>query len=295
MKKLVYLILLLLGAALVLAEAPQKFSYQAIVRDSQGDLVKNTTIDMQISIYYYTSHTTISNVYVETHSPVTNANGLVTIQIGGGTVKSGTFATIDWAAHQFYIKTEIDPGLGIRYSITSDTQLLSVPYALHASTASSLTNKSLSLNIYGAFLPDNKATFTHGFGINSSISFPDTQISTFSMNFTLPQDYVTGDPIKIRMLVSANSTGAVSLLPNSISVLRAGSSAIVGGNVTTGLSIGSVNILTANLLYEIMGGITTPVAGNPLRAGDVITFNYYRNNNDANTGVFRIHGIEIRY
>ncbi len=135
MKKLTILFAALTIVLTLQAESPQKISYQAIIRNTKGVLVTNTTIEMQISIYFYVSKTTTKNVYVETHTPVTNENGLVSIEIGTGNVVTGVFADIDWEARLFYLKTEIDPGGRTGYTITSDTQILSVPYALHAKTA----------------------------------------------------------------------------------------------------------------------------------------------------------------
>jgi hypothetical protein len=88
---------------------------------------------MQISILQGSSTGTV--VYTETQTPTTNANGLVSIEIGGG----AGFSTIDWANGPYFIKTETDPTGGTTYSITGTSQLLSVPYALHAKTAESIT------------------------------------------------------------------------------------------------------------------------------------------------------------
>ncbi|MBK8806992.1 MAG: collagen-like protein [Bacteroidales bacterium] len=74
-----------------------------------------------------------TTVYTEIQTPNTNANGLVSVEIGG---KIG-FSSIDWANGPYFIKTETDPSGGTDYSISSVTQLLSVPYALYAKTAGS--------------------------------------------------------------------------------------------------------------------------------------------------------------
>jgi uncharacterized protein (TIGR02145 family) len=114
----------------VFAQTPNKMSYQAVIRNSSDALVADTQVGMQISILEGSASGTV--IYVETQTPTTNANGLVVIEIGGGTVVSGDFATIDWANGSYFIKTETDPDGGINYSITGTSQLLSVPYALHA-------------------------------------------------------------------------------------------------------------------------------------------------------------------
>ena len=131
MKRLFTILITVLFSVALFAQTPQKMSYQAVIRNSSNALVISTPIGMQISILQGTS--TGTPVYVETQAPTTNANGLVTIEIGGGTIVSGSFAGIDWTAGPYYIKTEIAVVAPLTtYTITGVTQLLSVPYALHA-------------------------------------------------------------------------------------------------------------------------------------------------------------------
>ena len=118
------------------AQAPQEMSYQAIVRNSSNQLVVTHAVGMKISILQTSA--TGTAVYVETQVPTTNANGLVTIEIGSGTVISGTFTAINWANGPYFIQTETDPSGGTSYTITGTSQLLSVPYALYAKTAESI-------------------------------------------------------------------------------------------------------------------------------------------------------------
>src|SRR5690554_566777 len=104
---------------------------------------------MQISILQGSASGTA--VYVETQTPTSNANGLVSLEIGAGTVVSGDFTTIDWANGPYFIKTETDPTGGTSYTITGTSQLLSVPYALHAKTAETVTGTITETDpIFGA-------------------------------------------------------------------------------------------------------------------------------------------------
>ena len=143
------------------AQAPEKMSYQAVVRDSGDALVTNQAVGMQISILQTTA--TGTAVYVETHTETTNVNGLVTLEIGTGSVVSGDFTTIDWSADSYFIKTETDPTGGTSYTITGTSQLLSVPYALHAKT---VTQPTYNVNTFyaelGGYVIEVNSDGTHG-------------------------------------------------------------------------------------------------------------------------------------
>jgi hypothetical protein len=128
-----FAILLLLQGIVGNAQAPSKFSYQAVIRNASGGLVTNQIVGIRIRILQGSSTGTI--VYAETHSVTTNTNGLVNIEIGAGTVLNGNFSTINWASGPYFLRTDTDPLGGTFYSITSNTQLLSVPYALYAATS----------------------------------------------------------------------------------------------------------------------------------------------------------------
>lgn len=133
MKKLLTICATLVITASIFAQAPNKMSYQAVVRNSSNALIINQPVGMRISILQGSASGTA--VYVETQTPSTNANGLVSIAIGTGTVVSGTFSAIDWGNGPFFIQTETDPAGGTSYSITGTSELLSVPFALFAANA----------------------------------------------------------------------------------------------------------------------------------------------------------------
>ena len=133
MKKVISILGAVLLTATIWAQSPEKMSYQAVIRDSDDNLITDTQVGMQISILQNSESGTA--VYAETQEPTTNANGLINIEIGTGTVESGDFAAIDWANGSYFIKTETDPTGGSSYTITGTSQLLSVPYAFHAKTA----------------------------------------------------------------------------------------------------------------------------------------------------------------
>ena len=116
-----------------LAQAPNKMSYQCVIRNAGGTLVTNTGVSVKISILQGSESGTA--VYTETHGVTTNANGLATLQIGTGTPVTGTLGAVNWAAGPYFIKTETDPAGGTNYTITGTSELASVPYALYAANS----------------------------------------------------------------------------------------------------------------------------------------------------------------
>ena len=124
---IITLVCLLIGTS-IFAQAPQKMSYQAVIRNTSGALVTSTSVGMKISILQGTLAGTV--VYAETQNASTNANGLVSVEIGSGTIVAGNFAGINWANGPYFIKTQTDPTGGTNYTISSSSQLMSVPYAL---------------------------------------------------------------------------------------------------------------------------------------------------------------------
>jgi len=134
------------------AQAPQKMSYQAVLRNAGNALISNTPVAMRVSVLQGSASGTA--VYVERHTLTTNINGLATFEIGTGTIISGSFATINWGSGQYFVKTETDPAGGTNYSISGTSQLLSVPYALYAKTVDGVSATNIA-NWNSAFLWGN--------------------------------------------------------------------------------------------------------------------------------------------
>jgi hypothetical protein len=123
-------------------QAPEGFKYQAVVRDAGNTILNNQAVGMQITIQEGSIGG--ATVYQETFSPTTNGYGLVNLEIGSGTVVSGTFATIDWSTGPYFIETAADVTGGTTYVVMGTSQLMSVPYALHANTAENVTNDAVN-------------------------------------------------------------------------------------------------------------------------------------------------------
>ena len=116
---------------------PNAFNYSAVARNAAGQPIATTTIGIQITILK-TSPTGASQ-YSENHFVNTDAFGLFNLVIGAGAVQSGSMATIDWSNDNYYLKVGMDATGGTNFLTMGTTQLLSVPYALYAKSAGSVS------------------------------------------------------------------------------------------------------------------------------------------------------------
>ena len=132
-KSIIISLAYLLISSTLWAQAPQKMSYQAVIRNSSNALITNHSVGMQITILQGSATGTV--VYTEIKTATTNTNGLVSVEFGGGV----GFDTITWANGPYFIQTETDPAGGTNYTITGTSQLLSVPFAFYAKTSGSST------------------------------------------------------------------------------------------------------------------------------------------------------------
>ena len=175
MKNCIMTICFLIFAIGLFAQAPQAFKYQAVARDNSGNLIANQSVGFRISILQ--NSPTGTSVYSETHTVASNNLGLVNLDLGAGNPVSGTFSTINWGSGNYFVKVELDVTGGSNYLFMGTSQLLSVPYALHAQTANSIANDSdaQTLTINGSTLsisngnsvtlPSGSTAYTAGSGI----------------------------------------------------------------------------------------------------------------------------------
>jgi hypothetical protein len=166
----------------VLGQTPEKMTYQAVVRNNSDALVSNQAVGTQISILQGSA--TGTAVYVETHTTTTNTNGLMTLEIGNGTVESGQMSNIDWADGPYFLKTETDPSGGTNYTITGVSQLLSVPFALHAKTAESLSGSITEFDPLFELSPAHGISGLNITNWNNAFGWGNHALAGYLTNFT---------------------------------------------------------------------------------------------------------------
>jgi hypothetical protein len=242
MKRIITIAAALFLTVSLWAQSPEKMSYQAVVRNSSDALVTSAAVGMQISILQ--GGATGTAVYVETQTPTTNANGLVSLEIGAGTVVSGDFTTIDWANDTYFIKTETDPTGGTTYTITGTTQLMSVPYALHAKTAENITGTVSYTEtdpVFGASIA-NGITATDTTNWNNHTVDTDTQLDSTDIAI---MGYIAGSDIN----------GTTNYLVKFTGVTAGGNSQIFddGTNIGIGTSNPSENLVVSETAGSTAG------------------------------------------
>ncbi len=133
MKKLFTFLASITLSVVLLAQAPESFSYQTVIRDANWAVLGNQSVGIKISIIEGQPNGVA--IYEETHQSQTSQIGLVNLAVGGGTVVSGTFSSIDWGVNSYFIQVAVDVTGGTNYVEMGTTQLRSVPYALYAKTS----------------------------------------------------------------------------------------------------------------------------------------------------------------
>ncbi len=143
MKKVIYTSVFMLCAFFVIAQAPQKFNYQAVARNAQGAVLPSQNVKVRVSILDGSANGT--SQYTETHSATTSQLGLFNLPVGGGTLVSGDFSTITWASGDKYLKIEMDATGGNNFSLVGTSQLLSVPFALFSEKSNIQAGNGISI------------------------------------------------------------------------------------------------------------------------------------------------------
>ena len=209
MKKVFTFLVAILLTATIFAQAPQKMSYQAVIRNSSAALVPNKQIGMEINIRQGSQTGTV--VYTETQTPTTNANGLISIEIGGGT----GFSSINWASANYYMETKTAVVAPLTtYTITGVSQLLSIPYALSAKTAESITGTITETDpLYSASQAANiTATNITNLGNLSGLNTGDQDLSGLATTTSVTNglatkvDKVTGKGLSTNDYTTAEQT-----------------------------------------------------------------------------------------
>lgn len=236
MKKSIFLFAFCaLFAGAVYAQAPQKFNYQGIARNSTGAPIASASLGLRLSIHDGSAVGAV--VYQETQTTTTNAYGLYHVAIGAGTVVSGTMAGVNWASGDKYIQVEIDPAGGTAYVNLGASQLLSVPYAIYAATGPAVPSALSGTKNRVVKFTDAST------GGNSQITDNDT---TVAINTPAPSS-------GIKFQVTASGSNAIKATLGGTPPTTIATAGSIYGESTTG--IGVIGVSTGqNGVYGLSTG-----------------------------------------
>lgn len=203
MKRIFTLMALAAFSLSIFAQSPDLMSYQAVLRNAENSLITNQAVAVQISIMQGTPNA--SPLYTEVHTLNTNANGLISLKIGTG-VSGDDFSLIDWSSGPYFLKTETDPAGGTNYTISSTSQLLSVPFAKYADEAGNVFSGNYG-DLAGA--PTNVGAFANDAGYISGVTGSETAFNGWdkdvSDDFSGVYGDLTGAPVNVSAF--ANDAG----------------------------------------------------------------------------------------
>jgi len=167
------IILFILLPLFAFSQSPQKINFQSILRNTNGEVQSNKSVSLKISIL--SGSISGSSVYSETHTKTTDISGLISLQIGNGTVLSGVFGNIAWGSVAHFIKLEADFSGGSNYVLLGTQELMSVPYALYATkTDTSSLNLVNRLNAKVNISDTANMLSNYRTGINAKVNISDT-------------------------------------------------------------------------------------------------------------------------
>ena len=258
MKKFYLLLTLIVITAIQVAnaQAPQGIPYQAVARDNAGNLIKNQPISLRFSIHDGSASGAV--VYSETHAVTTDALGLFSVNIGGGT-SSATLADVNWGSGSKYTQVELDVAGGSNYIDMGTTQMMSVPYALYAGSAGSAT----TMGSIGSSSSTNGGTITSGV-----------------LNLT-PADANNGGVVTTGdQTFAGNKTFVSDLKVNGITVGRG------GGNVDENIAIGIAALPYNSTGYgNIAAGYIALLSNSTGNNNIAMGTNSLLNNNDGSNNI----------
>lgn len=241
MKKfyLLALVMTLMGSMLY-AQAPQGFNYQAVIRNSSGQIITNKEVNVRINILQGSE--TGPSVYMYTGHVQSNENGVITLVVGENSIQ---YAAIDWAQGPYFLQSEIDLANGTDFALSTTQQMLSVPYAEFARVADHVSSTF-------TYNEQDPLFCNWGYLYDSLVNVP-TRLSQFlnDLNFLTANDIqlaLSGDTLFI-------SGGNYVVLPHQIATTSISWDSVIGHPTNLSQFINDLNLSDFNndMIFTISG------------------------------------------
>jgi len=136
LKNLFLTIAMTVTAAVAMAQT-NGFSYQAVVRDSKGEIVKNQKVGLKLTL---ADNTGSKVMYEETQTATTSSYGVLTVTVGEGKPQNNSrLSNVNWASGNVWLHIAIDVKGGTSYTEMGATKIQAVPVALYAARSGNST------------------------------------------------------------------------------------------------------------------------------------------------------------
>jgi hypothetical protein len=272
-KKILHLFIASLLCTSLFGQAPESFKYQAVVRDAAGVIIANQNVSFRLSIHQ--TATTGAVVYAETQNMLTNTYGLANMNIGGGTLVSGNFSSIDWGLGPYFLEVEFDPAGGASFTAMGTSQLLSVPYALYAETSGSggvgpagPTGPQGPIGAtgpQGPAGPGNTLDMAYdeggaGLGRTITVDAGEVELSTAAPNGIALRTSTTSTGVA-HIASSTNSGNTFSTIQSTTNSSSANASAVIGNSDGTAWGVSGQASATSSSTAAVYGSNLRTVGG----------------------------------
>ncbi|WP_375436316.1 hypothetical protein [uncultured Hymenobacter sp.] len=253
------------------APTPQAMNYQGIARDLNGKPLQRQAVALRISVL--AGGADAPAAYTETHRVTTTEQGSFSLAIGRGKASLGDFARVAWGTSNHFLRIEMDPTGGTNYRLMGTSELLSVPYALHAGSASTLdgTTDSQSAKSNGntpgvpsqnwsLFGNSRVDPLTDRLGTTDAADLVlitnnlDRLTITSQGNVAIRNDLGVGNDLTVNRNVNLNTTGGATINNGPLTVARTSPTALTGTlNVTGATNLAStLNTVGATTLRNTL-------------------------------------------
>jgi hypothetical protein len=248
---LVVCILLLHGTTFSVmgqSSVPQGITYQGLARNSMGNIMTSAPVSLKFSVYTPSVSGTLE--WEETHSVVTNSQGILFAVIGQGTTTGAgsisSFSQISWGTGPRFIKVAMDETGGMSFVTIDTIQFWAVPYAMHAQEAGSLAS---GMRISQLSDVDTLGIFSGSvLKWNGTYWYPGTDNNSDTAMYSLSSGHAS---VSDTALYAVNVLSSVDTVPFSYASDSAQFSAAAGN---------AVNAMTSDYcdtaIYALSSGVT---------------------------------------
>ncbi len=225
---------------------PKGMNYQAVARNTKGEIISNQTISLRISLIG-NGDAVRTNYYSEIHEVPTNVRGLFNLIIGEGEKDQGEFGLIPWNTENIWLEVSLKDKGTNGFSMVSNNKLLAVPYAMHAATASRLVEKQN--NPVSANTPPEPGVVSTIWSVFGN-AMTNADLNGLGTTDLVDLIMITDNKERLRIL----ATGEIITKLN----FEIGKNLKVGQNLFTGLNttIGDSLVVQKNVLLNTLGGST---------------------------------------